>query len=155
MVLYIFQGNSQHAVLLTRIENDILYCLDPALTNGNEMPVSSSYLGTLFGRNQSSILAQYINTWIISSSSNTASYHPAVKAPSFISAEITEKLGCGISVEGVGQKRRQRYCRVQFPTWTEYNGQDDIQATGRKQRGKRRFWTGGFRIEDGETSPSA
>lgn len=49
-----------------------------------------------------------------------------VKPPTIVSAEIIEQNSAGYLVEAFVKKGTNDIDRVQFPTWTEKNGQDDL-----------------------------
>lgn len=134
-IVYYYQVSSsaRHAVLLTRYEGDTLYCYDPAKDfSGKERTVASSDLKVKAGKTtQSGIInnsAAKISIWYISKSSNKPS--PAV--PQYAAPTITSSSISNIDyTNGTYQITANIYAeaglnRVQFPTWTEKNGQDDL-----------------------------
>ena len=79
VVLYIFNRSStktvwQHAVLLTKIDGDKFYCLDPGLKNGKEILLTKSVIANSKHARTTSIheiLKYSIKVWYIKTDRNT------------------------------------------------------------------------------------
>ena len=65
--IVLYCGNLPHAVFLTDYDNDTFYCADPAgYCSGSRIPLTSSYLGKMYG-SQTTILNSVTAYWYISS----------------------------------------------------------------------------------------
>jgi len=65
-VLYCGGGDSPHAVFITDVEGDTIYCCDPDYNEYQRTPLSSSWLGKKYG-SQSSVLSKTTATWYVKS----------------------------------------------------------------------------------------
>ncbi len=116
-------GNQWHAILLTDYDSatDTFYCADPAGgTASGRIPLASS---SIVGSGQNGKINNLNEYWYVKSPSVNITND--TQKPVISKVEISNNNSTGYTVtctvtDNVG------VTRVAFPTWTHFNGQDDI-----------------------------
>lgn len=128
IALWLKKNNSyQHSVIVTKEVNGVFYCYDPAFPTGNIQRIEDVYNYQLFDSSrhlsQTELLNNYFfQFWYITSSQNTSNAQP----PEIISASVVEQTSAGYRINVSVKRGSNDISRVQFPTWTVRNDQDDL-----------------------------
>ena len=119
----LYCGNLPHAVYLTDYEGDTFYCADPNPSySGIRRTLASSSLGVKYG-SQSNVLNNVTAYWYVASYS--IANNSDIEPPVISNVSITNVDRDGYTVNcTVTDNKGLNY--VQFPAWTDYNGQDDL-----------------------------